>query len=109
MKLQDIKASQLEINGLIFDIDRTENASPIRITVKTVTGETKMVVNVSNYSIQLLEPAQPKMKKVHRLTGWVIGQKVVADYEYEHEARNAAKNLPLDPPQSIEVVEVEDV
>lgn len=108
MQLQEIKKPSVEINGLIFDIDRV-GSTVKRVTVKDRGGRVKLMVNCGPYSVEVLEVQPPKMKKVFRMKATVLEQPITKDFETMTEAEVALEELPTSANGTITEAEVEDV
>lgn len=107
MQLQEVKATKFQLNDINLEIERTTHAK--RIVFKDRGGRVLLIVSEGKYSgLDIHEPAPPKMKKVYRAIGKVLGQTVSEDFESLTMAEAAISELPANSESSIEEVEVAD-
>lgn len=111
MQLQEVKSNTLELNGLIFEIERVGSLAK-RVEIKTRGGQTKLVLHLSSYCVDILEPAPPKMKRTNQMVVELNGTKVTYTSDDLQDLKNKAIALEIVPGcqvSEIEEIEVEDV
>ena len=90
MNLQEVKATNVNINGLDFEIER-QGTTAKRVTVKQPDGKIELVIAMSSYSCEVFTPAPPKMKKAYQLTVSTLGTEIKKIFDTVCEAESFAE------------------
>ena len=111
MQMQEIKANSKQIGDVVAEFERHGTSSSVnRVEIKDRGGRILMVVVYESYSMKVVEPAPPKMKKVYELRANVLGVDVKLQKEYRSELVDEMEKLTSQGyAAEIAEIEVEDV